>query len=249
MSQQNPVPGQGTFLVNDIVVTGWFLPPEVISAPLASNCVPQSERPKVSRQSGPAPCAVVGCKAVDWLAGNTRHRVPRDEPLRSVWLERIGLQPSDKRKTLTVCARHFAPEDYYRNPQIMEKLGIAGRAVLKPEAIPTLHLRAGPAEESSRERVRRTVRSALANGHSFPVLDTAAAITVAEVPPASAPIRCDVGTQMVTIQHTLGTQTSQRGRIAATQVHMGATMQFSVATQTEAAASRRKRRRRRRVRR
>lgn len=245
MSQEGLVSsGQGTFLLKDIVVTGWFLP-NVISTPCASDSVPQSERPKGSRHMHP--CAVVGCKAVDWLAVSTRHRLPRDEPLRSAWLQRIGLHPSDKRKTLAVCVRHFTPDDYYRNPQMMEKMGIAGRAVLKPEAVPTLHLPTSPTEASSRESVREALRSALAGGYSPPVLDTAAAGTAAEVP--AAPVRCEVGTQMVTIQYTLGTQTLQQGRNTATQVHMGARMQLSVATQTGVAAIRRKRRGRRRVRR
>lgn len=89
------------------------------------------------------PCAVVGCKAVDWLAVKPRHRVPRDEPLRSVWLQRIGLRPSDTRKALFVCGRHFVSDDYFRNPQMVENMGFAARPVLRPQATPTLHLQSG----------------------------------------------------------------------------------------------------------
>lgn len=202
-------------------------------------------------------CAVIGCEAVDSLAVKHRHRVPREEPLRSAWLQRIGLRPSDKRKALFVCGRHFAPGDYFRNPQIMQKIGFAGRAVLKPKATPTFHLPTAPLdiekqetttaaklhrlrllETTSSESPAEAFHSALDGGHSTLALD-AAAVTAAKVP--CTPVMCEVGTQMVTIQYTLGTQASQRGRNAATQVHMGAKMQLSTATQTGEAANRRKR--------
>ncbi|KAH9370917.1 hypothetical protein HPB48_011789 [Haemaphysalis longicornis] len=64
------------------------------------------------------PCAVIGCKAVYWPAVKTKHRVPQDELLRSVWLQRIGLRPSDKRKALLVCGQHFTPDNYFRSPQM-----------------------------------------------------------------------------------------------------------------------------------
>lgn len=92
----------------------------------------------INRQS--QPCAVIGCKAVDWPAVKTKHRVPQDEPLRSVWLQRIGLRPSDKRKALLVCGQHFTPDNYFRSPQMVEQMGFAARLVLRPQATQTLHL-------------------------------------------------------------------------------------------------------------
>ncbi|XP_077561432.1 uncharacterized protein LOC144177721 isoform X2 [Haemaphysalis longicornis] len=172
------------------------------------------------------PCAVVGCKAVDWLAVKTRHSVPRDEPLRSVWLQRIGLRPSDKRKVLLVCGHHFSPDDYFRSPQMVEQMGFPARPVLRPQATPTLHLPSA----AQRAPIQDQQTAAAASSNS-----PAGALQPARVCQCSCrPVMCTVGTQTATSHRTLGTQTSLRGTNAATQVHLDARLLLSQATQTEA---------------
>lgn len=86
------------------------------------------------------PCCVSGCKARDRRNVILCHTLPKDEGERAIWIERIGLSRSDKRKGLRVCGRHFTPDDYLYNPEIMKQLGVDLKHRLKPKVVPTLFL-------------------------------------------------------------------------------------------------------------
>ncbi|XP_077536519.1 uncharacterized protein LOC144148874 isoform X2 [Haemaphysalis longicornis] len=81
-------------------------------------------------------CSVVGCETSD----KSNHVVPQQPELRKVWLQRIGLRTTDTRKFIYVCDRHFSPDAYSMNPQLMRAMGFSRKQQLRTDAVPTLHL-------------------------------------------------------------------------------------------------------------
>lgn len=92
-------------------------------------------------------CLVKGCGRTlrNCDASVTFHRVPAKEPLRSRWLEALGMG-SDSRipEPERVCSEHFSA-DSYSSWEVSKKLGFERkRKRLSDESVPSLHLGATP---------------------------------------------------------------------------------------------------------
>ncbi|XP_075723437.1 uncharacterized protein LOC119168232 isoform X2 [Rhipicephalus microplus] len=114
------------------------------AAPRPNSVAP---RKRTAAQAAPRPnsvgvkkraCAVIGCEPSCWRQEKRHHKVPVQQgSRRTEWLRRIGLSVSEPRLDLRVCGRHFKPEDYSHNSELMERLGTATiKPTLNPGALP-----------------------------------------------------------------------------------------------------------------
>ena len=70
-------------------------------------------------------CVVAGCGPTNRLV----HRIPKNYPLRGVWLQALGLQSGEVKKTSRICETHFTEGDYVPGK-------VPGTKCLKPAAVP-----------------------------------------------------------------------------------------------------------------
>lgn len=74
-------------------------------------------------------CAVPGCKGRFSFNGSKVHKLPDQEPLRSLWVKAVPALGETSIKAPSICCLHFLHSDYGKN-----------RKYLKPTAIPSRHL-------------------------------------------------------------------------------------------------------------
>ncbi|XP_037522139.1 uncharacterized protein LOC119399396 [Rhipicephalus sanguineus] len=110
------------------------------------------------------PCAVIGCKASDRKGVKTRHVLPKDDALRSAWLQRIGLPSTHTRKRIRVCGRHFARDAYVYDQEVMKHADVGWSCTrLKSTALPTLFLPGRQHDNPPHRGGHRQVTSAAAS--------------------------------------------------------------------------------------
>lgn len=174
-------------------------------------------------------CAVDGCKASE---GDTEvhHRLPPHGELRKSWLRCIGLSVSEKRKCVYVCGRHFAADAYQRSPEVMKSMGFASRVLLKPNAMPTLHLPSVRPGTVSQQNLQG------------PSTSTASSIASAEATPSTQACHCTchqnllraAATQTAEFQWTASTQTEeQSSRNRGARKKIDVKRRVAVGTQTD----------------
>ncbi|XP_077549571.1 uncharacterized protein LOC144162784 isoform X1 [Haemaphysalis longicornis] len=170
-------------------------------------------------------CAVLGCKASEGPDTQVLYSLPNDSERRQAWLLRIGLSVTDKRKSVYVCGRHFAAEAYQGSPELVKSMGFASRVLLRPTAMPTLHLPPVPAPT-----MQRPSTSATPGITSPEPMPTPPACQCACHPPLHT-----TATQTAVFQWEASTQTEQQGSTKnnATQVNLEAKVRVAVGTQTD----------------
>lgn len=96
----------------------------------------------------PRSCDVLGCpNGTRWTKSSSAsdpnviyHWVPDKEPRRSEWLSAVPIRRwgrSESRR-LVVCSLHFRPGDYEVNAFLSKSLGLARKAVLSRNAVPSI---------------------------------------------------------------------------------------------------------------
>ncbi|XP_049268661.1 uncharacterized protein LOC119383891 isoform X2 [Rhipicephalus sanguineus] len=92
-------------------------------------------------------CDIDNCKGG---TGESTHRVPDDAEMRQTWLRLMGWPATTTRARMFVCGRHFTPDDYTRNPDVMQSSGFQFERIrLKKGAVPSLFLPNSPPPEHS----------------------------------------------------------------------------------------------------
>ena len=95
-------------------------------------------------------CAVVGCanrghksKADSDVGVISYHRLPKDETLRTVWINYCCQKDQINVKNARICSAHFDESSFVRDLQ-HELLGKPPRRILKDDAVPTKRLSYSP---------------------------------------------------------------------------------------------------------
>ncbi|XP_042144265.1 uncharacterized protein LOC121834620 [Ixodes scapularis] len=100
-------------------------------------------------------CLVKGCGRVlrKGDASVTFHRVPTKEPLRSHWLEALGMSSDTRLPGVErVCSDHFSAESYL-SWDVSKKMGFElKRKRLSDDSVPSLHMGAAPTAVGKRRR-------------------------------------------------------------------------------------------------
>lgn len=70
-------------------------------------------------------CIVPGCGPTNLVV----HRIPKNDPLRGIWIRALGLQSEEVKKTSRICEIHFSEGDYGPGKD-------PGTRCLSPTAVP-----------------------------------------------------------------------------------------------------------------
>lgn len=91
-------------------------------------------------------CHVLGCvnglgKCLSTASSEkvSYHRVPKDEPRRTQWLNALRLRISHtKTSVLQVCSDHFLPKDFFYDPKLRSEFKFRQKIRLNKDAVPSV---------------------------------------------------------------------------------------------------------------
>ena len=98
-------------------------------------------------------CCVFGCSSRSPCEFSF-HFFPKNVSFREAWRTKLKRRASDGSlwtpdySIHRVCSRHFSPDDFVKNPELMKAMGLPmpARPELKPGVVPSLHLGYGETE-------------------------------------------------------------------------------------------------------
>ena len=85
----------------------------------------QDEGEKQGKKPRKQTCVVPGCGPTNRLV----HKIPKNNPLRGIWIQALGLQSGEVKKTSRICEIHFAEGAYVPG-------NVPGTKCLIPGAVP-----------------------------------------------------------------------------------------------------------------
>ena len=87
--------------------------------------VPMEQGEKKGKKPRKRTCVVPGCGPTD----RPVHLIPKNYPLRGIWIRALGLQSGEVKKTSRICEIHFSEGDYGPGR-------VPGTKCLSPAAVP-----------------------------------------------------------------------------------------------------------------